>query len=124
MNSFAPASVSADAASDYRRDELWVRIQGFVLDDLDAALPFSLRLARENGWSRHYAGRVIAEYKKLCYLAVAGDCQISPSDAVDQAWHLHLIYTRSYWDDFCGRVLGRPLHHNPSSGSAAERDKF
>src|SRR5262249_13135743 len=85
---------------------------------------FSLRLARENGWSRHYAGRVIAEYKKYCYLALAAGHRVSPSDAVDQAWHLHLIYTRSYWDEFCARVLRRPFHHNPSPGGAEQRDKF
>jgi len=124
MNSFASVSDSGAAASDYRRDALWVRIQKFVLDDCESALPFSLRLARQNGWSRHYAGRVIVEYKNFCYLALTAGHQVSPSDAVDQAWHLHLIYTRSYWDDFCGQVLRRSFHHNPSRGGAEERDKF
>ena len=34
---------------------------------------------------------------------------IGPSDEVDQAWHLHLVYTRSYWGEFCPNVLGKPL---------------
>lgn len=49
---------------------------------------------------------------------------MTPSRDVDEAWHLHLIYTRSYWDDLCGKVLRRPLHHNPTSGGAANARRF
>jgi len=42
------------------------------------------------------------------------------SDAVDQVWHAHLTYTREYWDTFCGRVLGRPLHHTPGNGDSTD----
>jgi hypothetical protein len=49
--------------------------------------------------------------------------KVSPSPAVDAAWHEHLCHTRSYWDDLCGRVLGRPLHHEPSRGGAEEAAK-
>ena len=117
-------SVLAKKESDHKLDPLWSRLQNFALDDPHSRLPFSLRLARENGWSRHFAGRVIGEYKKFCYLAMTAGSPVSPSDSVDQAWHLHLIYTRSYWDDFCSRVLRRPFHHNPSKGGPEERDKF
>jgi uncharacterized protein (TIGR04222 family) len=34
------------------------------------------------------------------------------------------VYTRSYWDDLCGQVLGFPLHHGPTKGGAAEGHKF
>ena len=60
-----------------------------------------MRLASENGWSREYAVRVMQEYRRFAFLAVAAGHPVSPSDAVDQAWHLHLVYTRSYWDEFC-----------------------
>jgi len=49
---------------------------------------------------------------------------MTPSDAVDQAWHLHMCDTRNYWDGLCGGVLGFPLHHGPTRGGAAEREKF
>lgn len=49
---------------------------------------------------------------------------MTPSDQVDQAWHLHLVYTRSYWEDLCGEVLGRPVHHGPTKGGTAEGEKF
>ena len=63
-----------------------------------------------------YAYRVIQEYKKFVFLAMVADHIVSPSTNVDRAWHLHLLYTRSYWDEFCGKVLKKPLHHTPSSG--------
>jgi hypothetical protein len=43
---------------------------------------------------------------------------------VDQVWHLHLVYTRSYWQDFCPNVLRRELHHGPTLGGAEEQTKF
>jgi hypothetical protein len=124
MNAFASELSPGDWAPDYRQSELWQRLQQFQLDDPQASLPFSLRLARENGWSRHYATRVIAEYKKFCYLALESSGDVTPSDAVDQAWHLHLVYTRSYWDDFCRNILRQELHHNPTRGGREQGDKY
>ena len=72
MDAVTPVHATKDAAPEYRLDPLWIRLQQFILDDAELALPFSLRLARDNGWSRHHAGRVIAEYKKFCYLALMG----------------------------------------------------
>ena len=50
--------------------------------------------------------------------------EMTPSVDVDEAWHLHLLYTHSYWDELCGKVLRRPLHHNPSGGGAANTKRF
>ena len=125
MDSVTPLAAPDDLASDdFRQDPLWLRLQQFQLDDPQAALPFSARLARENGWSQHFAVRVIAEYKKFCFLALRSAGEVTPSDAVDQAWHLHLVYTHSYWDLFCGEVLQRKLHHNPTRGGREQGDRF
>ena len=62
--------------------------------------------------------------RRFAFLACAAGHPVSPSDAVDQAWPLHLVYTRSYWDDFCGKVLRLPLYHEPSKGGRGERAKF
>ena len=77
---------------------------------------FVSRLERDNGWSRSFALRAIAEYRRFVFLAVTSGHRVSPSDVVDQVWHLHLQYTRSYWDDFCRCTLRRPLHHEPATG--------
>jgi hypothetical protein len=49
---------------------------------------------------------------------------VTPSDAVDQAWHLHLLYTRNYWEDFCGGVLKCPFHHGPTRGGTDESVRY
>jgi hypothetical protein len=104
--------------------ELWDRISSFWIDGAQAALSFAKRLARENGWSLAYADRVIDEYKRFVFLCMTAGHKCTPSDQVDQAWHLHMVYTESYWTRMCGEVLGRPLHHGPTKGGDQENDKF
>jgi hypothetical protein len=106
------------------KDELLVRLESFELDEPAAAFPFSARLARENGWSRGFARRVVAEYKRFVWLAMRAGHPVTPSEEVDEAWHLHLCYTRSYWDRMCGEILGKPLHHGPTGGGKKEDEKF
>jgi hypothetical protein len=35
-----------------------------------------------------------------------------------------MVYTRPYWDDFCGKILQKDLHHNPTEGGKAEVEKY
>ncbi|MBD2539928.1 hypothetical protein [Coleofasciculus sp. FACHB-SPT36] len=104
--------------------ELYQSIQEFSLDDPGAAFPFSKRLARENGWTVQYTQRAINEYKKFIFLAVVAGHPVTPSDQVDRVWHLHLTYTHSYWNEFCDKVLKKPLHHHPTKGGSSEQDNF
>ncbi|AHE56657.1 glycine-rich domain-containing protein [Sphingomonas sanxanigenens] len=89
-----------------------------------APLRFADRLARENGWSGAFAAQVMTEYRRFLFLAATADHAVTPSDAVDQAWHLHLAYSRHYWDELCGRILGRPLHHGPTAGGDHEDRRY
>ncbi|MBC7853131.1 MAG: TIGR04222 domain-containing membrane protein [Pirellulaceae bacterium] len=100
------------------------RLLAFQFDEADAKLTFARRLARENGWSTAYAERVIVDYKKFLFLAVTAGHVVTPSEQVDQAWHLHLTYTRSYWEDMCRSMLHQPLHHGPTKGGDEEQTKF
>jgi hypothetical protein len=104
--------------------ELWQRIAAYTIGPDGAALTFAERLARENRWSASYADRVIGEYKRFCYLAITSGHEVTPSDAVDQAWHLHLTYSRDYWQEFCPAVLGADLHHGPTRGGPVERTRY
>ena len=106
------------------QQQLYERIRTFRFDDEGAVFPFASRLARDNGWSKGYTTRVISEYRKFAFLAVAAGHPVTPSDQVDQAWHLHLLYTRSYWNRFCKEALAKPLHHGPTKGGGEEREKF
>ena len=87
-------------------------------------LSFTDRLARDNGWTLEYSERVLDEYKKFMLLTVAASHPVTPSDQVDQAWHLHLTYSRSYWQDLCAAVLGKDVHHGPTQGGSKEALKF
>jgi hypothetical protein len=103
---------------------LWRRLQEFNLDDPSAQFSLSDRLSRENGWSLDYSKRVIDEYKKFLYLSVSEKTRLTPSDEVDQAWHLHMIYTESYWKELCGKVLTVEFHHGPTKGGKSEGEKY
>jgi hypothetical protein len=102
----------------------WNRLSSLDFDSADVAFPFSARLARENTWPRAFAMKAIEEYRKFCFLAVHAGHAVTPSDEVDQVWHLHLTYSRHYWDTLCRDTLERPLHHGPTEGGAAEDRKF
>ncbi|NML04647.1 hypothetical protein [Sphingomonas sp. G-3-2-10] len=115
---------NTERASCLAEPQLWDRLSFYRIGPEDAALSFAQRLARENGWSLAEAERVIAEYKRFCYLAVTAGHPVTPSDAVDQAWHLHLTYTRDYWDRFCPEILGMALHHGPTAGGPHEQQRY
>ena len=80
-------------------------------------------MARDNQWSPAFAARVIDEYRRFVFLAMVAGHPVTPSDQVDQTWHLHLLYTRDYWGAFA-ECLPRPLHHGPTLGGASEGRKF
>lgn len=103
---------------------LWNQLSGFTFDHSEAEFSFRDRLARENGWSVAFTDRVIEEYRRFLYLCCEAGHAVTPSDEVDQAWHLHLCYTRSYWEDLCRDTLGRKIHHGPTRGGDAEKEKF
>ncbi|WP_179958414.1 TIGR04222 domain-containing membrane protein [Chitinimonas arctica] len=106
------------------QQSLYRRIQHHPLDRADHAQPFSAKLAQQNGWSAAYARRVVEEYRRFVLLAIASGHIASPSDAVDQAWHLHLCDSRDYWEIFCPNVLRQSLHHEPSRGGASQDRQY
>ncbi|WP_127132200.1 glycine-rich domain-containing protein [Pseudoflavitalea rhizosphaerae] len=108
----------------FNENPIWRKLEIFSIDPPDVSLSFEQRLARENSWSVQFASQVLLEYKKFLFLCASQDHPCTPSDAVDQAWHLHLAYTKSYWNDLCENVLGKKLHHNPTEGGTTEQEKF
>ena len=104
--------------------ELWNKIHHFKMDDENSVFKFSQRLARENGWTIDFAHRAIEEYKKFIFLCCISEKGVTPSDEVDQVWHLHLTFTKSYWVDFCRNTIGKEIHHNPTKGGRSEGLKF
>nr|WP_310623439.1 TIGR04222 domain-containing membrane protein [Burkholderia cenocepacia] len=99
---------------------LLARLHAYSPDDPHAPLPYSRRLAEAEGWSHDHALAVIDEYKRFAFLAQAAEHPVTPSVAVDAAWHFHLQYTLEYWDVFCADVLRARLHHMPGTGAPDE----
>lgn len=109
-----------------RNPELWERLQTYAFDGAGSA-PYSVKLARAEGWSPGYTARVIEEYRRFIYLTQVSPQQATPSQAVDAAWHMHLTFTRDYWENLCPNILGKPLHHQPCAGEEEMpryRDQF
>jgi hypothetical protein len=104
-------------------EALWEKIAGFSFDEPEAAFTFSQKLANVQTWSPAFTKRVIEEYRKFILLCCISEKGASPSQTVDEAWHLHLTYTKSYWIDFCKNTLGKEIHHQPSKGGPAENAK-
>lgn len=107
-----------------RAKALWAKVEAFQIDEPGAPRPFSARLATEQGWTTKLALEAIEEYKRFMFLAVAAGHPVTPSATVDEVWHLHLIYTKSYWEDFCVKVLDRIIHHEPGNGKEGEKSSF
>lgn len=101
--------------------ELYTRICEFKLDNPTSPYPMSAKLAWEHHWSEIYTLRAMHEYKKFVFLALIAEGMVSPSSTIDCVWHYHLLYTYSYWEDFCGKVLNKYLHHYPGDNGAADR---
>jgi hypothetical protein len=103
--------------------ELWKRIAAYQFDKPGIELPFSRHLAQDNGWPHDFALHVIEAYRRFVYLACIADEQVMPSDEVEQAWRLHLIFSQDYWEEFCGTVLQRPFHYKPTASAPSERSR-
>ncbi|MEO5684975.1 MAG: TIGR04222 domain-containing membrane protein [Chitinophagaceae bacterium] len=106
-----------------QHSNLWINIQNFPLDEAGAVMNFSRKLAVLQNWSPGFTKRVTEEYKKFIFLCCIAENGASPSKVVDEAWHLHLTYTTSYWIDFCKNTLGKEIHHHPSKGGRDEDHK-
>ena len=104
--------------------DLWARIQSHDFEPEGQALTFTGRLARDHGWTLLEARALVEEYRRFCFLAVTSDGEVTPSQEVDEVWHLHLTFSQDYWDRWCRNALRRPLHHAPTQGGPAEAARF
>ena len=102
----------------------WQRIQSFDFTPPGAAISFVDKLIAETGWTRYYADAATIEYRRFLLLAAVVKHPVSPSPAVDHVWHVHLLYTRNYWDDLCPNVLGFAFHHEPATGAVDNRQSL
>lgn len=76
--------------------------------------------ARRPELSAEQRGEVLAglvDYFQIC--RKAGRRMVAmPSQAVDDAWHEFILFTRQY-DKFCRHAFGRFLHHTPAAAMSS-----
>ena len=101
----------------------WARIAAHPFERPDAPLDFTRRLAAKLGWPLAHARAAVEDYRRFCFLATTGAIVATPSEEVDEVWHLHLTDTRDYWDVWCA-ALGRRLHHAPTRGAPGDAQRF
>lgn len=74
------------------------------------------RVMDDSGADHATAERITGQ--ALAFLATCARCPegsgLSPSRDVDYGWHAFILHTREY-ADFCDRVAGRFIHHEPDS---------
>lgn len=87
------------------------------IDHFDFARLLDARLAMKRTeltpGQRQRVFRALGDYFHLCRMAGRQRMVAMPSQAVDDAWHEFILFTRNY-DSFCQRALGRFLHHVPA----------
>lgn len=94
-------------------------------DELRAyALPGGLlaRLGREQRWTPAFTQRAAQEYRRFLLLSTLG-APVTPPAVVDEVWHLHLLFTRDYWERLTP-LLPAPLHHEPGGGQPGDPARF
>ena len=106
-----------------QNDPLWKRLQEFSLDESAANFPFSKKLAKEENWTETFTRKAIDEYKKFVYLCCKLPNGASPSEIVDKVWHMHLIYTQNYWEEFCPKICLEHYYFNDKIHRENEKHK-
>lgn len=98
------------------RPALRAALSDMQIQPAGSAARFESALAMLKGWNIRFAERVTDEYRRFLYLAAIAGVEVTPSQFIDEAWHLHLTLPH-YREILCGRILGRPLEHRPGTGT-------
>lgn len=66
---------------------------------------------------------LLTEVVRFMQLVASSDSRLSPSVAVDLAWHEFILFTHGY-ASFCEREFGRMIHHQPGGLAETNRQQF
>jgi hypothetical protein len=98
-------------------ETLWAALLNLEISPKHATFTFEDRLQKEQGWTREFTEDAVVEYKRFLFLSQCAGHPITPSKIIDEVWHLHLLYTYSYWEILCKTIFKKPLHHYPTEGN-------
>ena len=119
----AAATARTSATKTIDLSALWKQLERFRIDKAGAPYPFSMRLADEQDWTIEFTHRAIEEYKRFIFVSAVCGHPTTPSFVVDEVWHTHLIFTKSYWEEM-GDIVGKLIHHDPGQGEAGDEAMF
>ena len=68
------------------------------------------RYSRKNSVESNTAYKIFDELSE--FLSLASEQKISPTEAVDRAWHEFILHTKEY-TDYCLANFGKYIHHVP-----------
>jgi hypothetical protein len=72
---------------------------------------------------KEYVDNSQLAYKRFLFLCKKyPHTSITPSPAMDDFWHKHILFTQKYAAD-CDKIFGRFLHHRPATKSTAAEMK-
>ncbi|MBK8847454.1 MAG: hypothetical protein IPO27_13265 [Bacteroidetes bacterium] len=91
---------------------LWDEIVAKFGGQHPSAKSFAHKLSRKLKWAKGFTRKAIWEYKKFVYLGVVSDFSVTPSKAIDQVWHEHLLFSAGY-RNFCTEVIHHNFDHSP-----------
>ena len=79
------------------------------------------RIVKYEDVERNLAERIMESTLGFLWLsATTPGIALSPSPLADIGWHTFILYTRGY-RDFCERVAGRFIHHEPNDNPEAQQ---
>ena len=81
------------------------------------------RLCKDLQLQINQAEDVLTELIKFLYLHKLQSARFTPSKVVDEAWHVFLLFTRTY-QEFCNTELGKFVHHEPGSEDVDSKTRF
>ncbi len=70
------------------------------------------RIQKELAYSPWAASELFRDLKRFLWVSTIVDGPIAPPPAIDDAWHVFLLFTQDY-AAFCNCFFGRFLHHRP-----------
>ena len=103
---------------------MWHRLEGYSFHERPLTRSLVDRLEEETGHSTDVCYTLVEEYRRFMYLVGSTGDTLAPSPIVDLVWQLHIQDERAYFEDFCPRIIGRTIHHNPAAAPVDEAPAY
>lgn len=81
------------------------------------------RIIGEEGISYEEAERRFMGMLQFLKVASVANAPVSPSKAIDSAWHAFILHTRDY-TAYCEEQFGRFIHHQPTSAEVSNQENY